>query len=265
MTEIKTSQCMLKGYDNTKMYCVMDIPKNPKAVLIIVHGYGEHLGNYNYVKEQFNSYGYAVCRFELRGHGKSEGERGHVNHFKDFCRDLDKVVDFVKNDYEELPIYMLGHSMGGMIVSLYGIDYPNRVDGQILSSAATLEPKESKGIKGPILKIANKIAPKYHIKNTVRRNDKELEYVTLNLFVQFLVYGIQYVKKNLYRYTYPCLILHGKEDKIIEKEASINLYSKINSSDKKMNIYEGKKHVLLRKDSETFKDIDDWISHRISD
>lgn len=249
-----------------KIHYVKDFPKNPRAVLIVVHGFGEHLGRYDYLKDKLLSYGYGVYRFDIRGHGKSGGERGHIKSFEDYTFDANEIVNVARRENPNLPVFMLGHSMGGLITALYGTIFEGRINGQILSSAATLEPIQSKGTKGKILKYANMITPKWPVKNPVARDETELKAVTLNLYVQFLVYGIRQMRENMKEYSYPCLILHGEDDRLIKKEASLNMYSNIASTDKRIKIYKGLRHELLKKnrDDLVFEDIHRWIEERIS-
>lgn len=270
----------IKSFDSTNLYYMKDIPKTPKAIVVIVHGFGEHLGKYEYVKEKLNEYGYGVYRFDNRGHGRSGGERGYINSFKDFAKDADVFIEFTKSENPNIPIFMLGHSMGGFIAALYGVMFKNRIDGQILSSAGTMEPIQVRGVRGKFFKLVNRILPKLHIKNPLIRDipkDKEvidayqgqeldLRSLTLNFGIQFSIYGIGWLRKNYKDYYYPCLILHGSDDKIMEKEASIQFHSSISSKDKQIKIYDGLRHEMLKgKDKDiVLEDIHKWIEERIN-
>lgn len=272
----------IESFDSTKLYYVKDTPKKPRAVIVVVHGFGEHLGRYEYEKKKFIEYGYGVYRFDNRGHGRSGGERGYINNFEDFARDVDVFIEFVRNENPDIPIFMLGHSMGGFITALYGIMFKNKLKGQIFTSAATLEPIHARGIRGKFLKFVNRLVPKIQIKNPVIKNksknkeNKEavidsqednliLKSATLNFYVQFLVNGIGWLRKNFKNYDYPCLILHGGNDKLVEEEAAIRFHSSIASTDKQIKIYEGLRHELLKEKEKDIilDDIRNWIEDRI--
>lgn len=270
----------IKSFDSTNLYYMKDVTKNPKAIIVIVHGFGEHLGKYEYVKDKLNEFGYGVYRFDNRGHGRSGGERGYIRDFKDLAKDTDAFIEFIKNENPNTPIFMLGHSMGGFITALYGVVFKNKIDGQILSSAATVEPIKVRGLRGKFFKFVNGILPKIHIKNPVIRatpkgkevttnyqeDELDLRSATLNFYVQFLVNGIGWLRKNYKNYHYPCLILHGSDDKLVEKEASIQFHSSISSTDKQIKIYDGLRHEMLKgKEKDTvLDDIHKWIEDRIN-
>lgn len=270
----------IKSYDGTELYYTKDMVENPKAIIVIVHGFAEHLGRYDYVTNRLNDKGYGVYRFDNRGHGKTKGEKGHIESYENFILDTDYIVDMAKKENQEIPIYMLGHSMGGFITATYGIKYKDKLQGQILSGAATIRAPEVKGIKGSAFKLLSKIAPKIRIKNPISNSlcsnesvvenyisdSLNLKDATLKFYVEFLINGVDWLNKNMESYEYPCLILHGSEDKIVSKEASINLHSKIKSKDKKIIIYEGLYHEIM---NEKIKDkvIDDivcWLDERTS-
>ncbi|WP_432663023.1 alpha/beta hydrolase [Wukongibacter baidiensis] len=263
----------IKSFDNTNLYYMKDTTIKPRAIVIIIHGFGEHLGRYEYVKDKLIQYGYGVFRLDNRGHGKSEGERGHINHFKDFAKDVDAFTDLVRKENPNIPIFVLGHSMGGFISVLYGILYKNKIDGQILSAAATMTPSRVKGVKVKALKLVNKVFPKIRMKNPMLRyllkngeDELVLRSATLNLYTQFLADGIEWIRENFESYEYPCLILHGGDDREIAKEASEQLYSSISSVDKEIKIYDGLYHEMIKqKDRDmVLYDIHKWIENRIN-
>lgn len=269
----------IKSFDSTNLYYIKDVIKKPKAIIVIIHGFGEHSGKYEYVKDKLNEFGYGVYRFDNRGHGRSGGERGYIRHFEDFAKDTNAFIEFVKNENPNTSIFMLGHSMGGFITALYGVMFKNKINGQILSSAGTVEPIQLRGVRGKVYMLVNKVFPKFHMKNPVIRDvpkDKkvinsyqvdelDLRSLTLNFCLQFLVYGIGWLRKNYQNYDYPCLILHGSDDKLVEKEASIQFHSSIASTDKQIKIYNGLRHEMLKsKDRDmVLEDIHRWIEERI--
>lgn len=204
MKALTSTSGSIKSFDNTSLYYMKDMPIKSKAIVIIIHGFGEHLGRYEYVKDKLMQYGYCVFRLDNRGHGKSEGERGHIDEFNDFAKDVDAFTELIRNENPNIPIFMLGHSMGGFISVLYGILYKNKINGQILSAAATITPIRVRGIKINALKLVNKAFPKVRIKNPMikellKNNEDELvlRNATLNFYIQFLADGIEWIRGNL--------------------------------------------------------------------
>lgn len=267
----------IKSFDGTELYYKENFKEGMKAIIIIVHGLCEHLGRYEYVTQKFNELGYGVVRFDNRGHGKSGGERGYVKNFMDFLYDTNEVVKFCKSKHKNIPIFMLGHSMGGFIVASYGSKYKGEVTGQILSGAAVIdlpvfeELKNSKEFeKNPLEKAPNSLS------NLICRDEKVvLEYekdplvlkeTTLKLLGEVFVKGVQWLKNNIKSYEYPCLILHGEDDKIVINKASKWMYSNISSNDKTLKIYEKCYHEILNEVEEkdiVIEDINKWIQEKI--
>lgn len=267
-----------KGKDGIRLHYKKDIPKEPKAVIIIVHGFAEHLGRYEHVKDKLYESGFAVYRYDLRGHGLTEGEKGYIDSFVEFIEDTDQLVNLVKSDLPRLPIYMLGHSMGGLITFSYGLKYNEKLKGQILSGAAIKRVPKVEGIKGGLIQLLNFFVPKMRVKNELSEDictDKKvvedydndeliLKDATLNFYAQFLLKGTKFVKNNIQNYNYPCLIIHGEKDKIVPKESSIYMYNNISSKDKEIKIYEGLYHEIMNEVEKDMivRDIINWIEKR---
>jgi lysophospholipase len=116
------------------------IPPQPHGVILIVHGLAEHSGRYQETAEYFSASGWAVYACDLRGHGLSpdspKSGRVHVNRFSDYFNDVDALLGLAKNNHDDLPLFILGHSMGGLISIAYALSHPGRLDGAIISSPA---------------------------------------------------------------------------------------------------------------------------------
>lgn len=269
----------IESFDKTQIFIKKNLVENPIASLVIIHGFAEHLGRYDYVANKLCELGFNVYRFDNRGHGRTKSKRGHIDNFNDYIKDTDIVIDLVRNENDKLNIFILGHSMGGFIASLYGIVYGNKINGQILSGAATQTPEGINKFKSMSLKVLNKIVPKLRIKINLSSyictdkkviddyvNDKyNLKNASVRLYYQFVHEGINWLNQNLEKYNCPCLILHGKEDKIISYKASEMFYEKISSIDKEIVIYDSLYHEIL---NESIKDniiitISKWIKERI--
>lgn len=276
--EATLEKSYFKGRDGTKFYYKKDIPKEPRAVIIVVHGFAEHLGRYEYIKDKLYESDFAVYRYDLRGHGRTEGEKGHIDSFNQFIEDTDELVNLAHEEFSQLPIYMLGHSMGGLITFSYGLKHKDKLKGQILSGAAVRKVPQVEGVKGGLIQFLNFFAPKMRVeqelsedictdKKVVKAYEKDplvLKDATLNFYVQFLLKGTKFVEDNIQGYNYSCLILHGEKDKIIPKEASTYIYKNISSKDKEIKIYKGLYHEILNEVEKdiVIKDIINWIEKR---
>ena len=95
----------------------------PKAILLVIHGLAEHSGRYDNLVNYFLPKGYAVYGFDHRGHGRSEGLRGYVERFSDYINDLETFFDIVQHEHADTKIFLVGHSMGGIIATAYTIHH----------------------------------------------------------------------------------------------------------------------------------------------
>lgn len=139
----------------------------PRAVFLIVHGLAEHSGRYVELVGHFNRVGVACYGLDLRGHGHSDGRRVHVDHFDDYQRDVAAVREVVAERHPDLPLFLVGHSMGGLIVLRYVLSRPDDQVGAILSSPGlAAHPRVRPGLGIRLLaKLLRKIAPRFQVRS----------------------------------------------------------------------------------------------------
>ena len=113
----------INSFDNTKLFLNKEIMDNSKAVIVIVHGLAEHSGRYDYLANKLHESSISTYRFDHRGHGKSDGERGYYSDFNEIIEDTHTIVNMAIEENPSLPIFILGHSMGGYAVSLFAAKY----------------------------------------------------------------------------------------------------------------------------------------------
>ncbi len=123
-----------KGVKVANIYYQCWLPESdPKAVLLVVHGLAEHSGRYMNVVDYFTPRGYAVYGIDHIGHGKSDGDRVYVERFDDFVQTLELFTDMIRQWQPGHPIFLVGHSMGGLIGAAYLLDYQDELAGAVLS------------------------------------------------------------------------------------------------------------------------------------
>ncbi len=279
VVKILNASNKINSVDGIKLYYIKNIPKFMKAIILIIHGFSEHVGKYDYIKNKLIQCNYGIYRYDVRGHGRSEGKRGYIRHYNLFIEDLKTIIKLIKYENPDKPIFVLGFSMGAFIALSYGINDFHKIDGQILSSPAVIHSWFIRGLSGKILEYLSYICPNIKIKtklhkfflpndttNKSNENDKlVLNQATLRFYVEFLVKGSCWLNQNINKYKVPCLLLHGEEDYIIDKKISINLFNKISSQDKQLKIYSGLKHEIINNCTENLivSDVDAWINSRI--
>jgi len=242
-------------------------------VVVISHGLNAHSGLYEWAAQQFTSNGLAVYALDHRGRGRSEGERFFVEKFSDWTEDLATFIDIVKSREPGLPVFLLGHSAGGVIASGYTLAHQDEIAGLIVEDIAYQIPAPD--IALAILKGVSKVAPHAHVlklKNEDFSRDPAV-VAALNAdpliagekqpseTVAELVRADELLKKNFQKITLPLLILHGTADKVTKPHGSQEFYEKTGSSDKTLKLYEGHFHDLLADigKQQVMADIQAWI------
>lgn len=256
---------------------------NMKAVVVIVHGLAEHLGRYNEVAEELNKAGYGVYRLDNQGHGLTAEANGadytgYVEDFNQYHKDIDKVVDMAIAENPNQKVYMLGHSMGGLLTSQYGVTYTDKLAGQIISGGATgpyylffgTDEQAFYGDGGPRTSVPNSLTStvcRYPAVSSYYYVDPlRLTEYTAKLRWETFGEGSKYLADRMANYSYPVFILHGEDDRIVNKSASESLYNTIASTDKTLKIYPGLYHESLNERNEksmVIEDIIAWLDARI--
>jgi len=264
--------------EGVSLFYRFDQALNPKANIIIHHGFAEHLGRYDYVARKLWEAGYNVMRFDARGHGLTTGPRGHVDNYENFITDLDFIVNVTEFLAPNLPIYTLGHSMGGMVTLMYGLTYPENLAGQIFSGAASGTLPYLNEVTKKLLISSAAVIPTKLFKNIVSDDictDPQvvqdylddplvLKKASFKFFNEFLLESPKYIEARIDSYDLDTLILHGKDDKVVPVALSERLYHRIPSKNKELITYDGLYHEILNEPikDEIINEILDWLSSR---
>ncbi len=241
-----------------------------RAVVAIVHGYAEHSGRYAQTAADLVAKGYAVEAVDLRGHGRSSGERVLVESYEDYLNDVDSFLDRVRTQHPGRKLFLLGHSMGGGVVSSYIIDREPKLDGVILSGAAMLARREESPAGAPPPPPRSGPLPA----DTISRDPA----VVAAYENDPLVYrgappdrsGASYadayrrVQEGMAEIGYPLLILHGTGDKLVPYRGSVQLNEVARSTDKTLKLYEGLYHEVLNEPEreQVIADMVAWLDAR---
>ncbi|QIK70804.1 alpha/beta hydrolase [Erysipelothrix sp. HDW6C] len=269
----------LKISEDVSLRYVVNKVSNAKGIVVINHGFAEHVGRYDHVTKRLNSAGYNVYRYDLRGHGRSLGPKGHIDSYESFISDCHAFVTFARNDTPEVPMYMLGHSMGGLVTAMYGIAHPDMLRGQVLSGPAITSLPKSKGLNGFLLKTVGVLMPSLKISNPVeddvcsvpevvahyKADEDVLRKATAGFLKEFLIEGPAFVRAHIHQYMLPCFIAHGGDDTIVPVEVSEYFYDNIASQDKERKVYPGLYHEILNENEkdEILDDMILWMDARL--
>jgi acylglycerol lipase len=248
-----------------------------RGVLVIVHGFNSHSGQYLWAAEQFAANGLAVYALDLRGRGRSEGERYYVEKMEDYTDDVQTLVTRAKSENPGLPVFLLGHSAGGVISCNYLLDHPSEVDGFVCESFAYELP-----VPDIVLSFLKGLSYITHHTHVFSLNNKDfsrdpavVESMNEDILIKgesqpaqtakVLIDGARRLTEEFPRMTLPVLIMHGTEDKATSPSGSQHFYEKAGSTDKTLKLYEGHFHDLLNDvDKEiVMADIQGWIDARL--
>jgi acylglycerol lipase len=266
-----------EGKGGLKVFMRSWRPGTPRAVVVLVHGFKAHSGLYEWTAEQLVEHGFAVYALDHRGHGRSEGERLYVDKFADYVDDVHTFVRLAKSREPGLPVFLLGHSAGGVISSVYTLEHGEELAGFICESFAHEVPAPDFALA--ILKGLSHIVPHAHVlkldDDGFSRDASFVERMKTDPLIERAGYPTQTVaemvraderlKREFPLITLPVLILHGTEDKVTLPHGSQLFHEKAGSKDKTLKLYEGHAHDLLNDVGKegVLLDIVGWISARI--
>ena len=278
MSDFTNSGERVEGASGLRIFFRSLRPKEkPRAVVIIVPGFNAHSGYYAWVAEQFVATGFAVYAVDLRGRGNSDGERFYVEDFEDYVSDVEAVVKVARSRESSLPLFLLGHSAGGVVSCLYTLDHQPELAGLICESFAHELPAPDFALA--VFKGLGHLAPHAHIlhlpNERFSRDPKVVEAMNEDPLIAHetqptrtmaaLVRADERLKNEFPLITLPVLILHGTADENTKPSGSQHFYDRVGSVDKTLKLYEGGFHDLLNDLDKrvVMQDIQQWIDPRL--
>jgi acylglycerol lipase len=240
----------------------------PAAQVVISHGYAEHSGRYEHVAAALNQAGVDVWAPDHRGHGQSEGERGNIESVWAAVADLDLFVDLVRERQPDRQLFLVGHSMGGLIATAYALEHHERLDGLALS--------------GPLLHIAPEIVdlarldeiPDLGLADAISSDPEVVKAYKDDPLVYlgppprgFLQAAGQVgeVRERLAGIALPLLIMQGSADLLVSPQALRDVVASVASEDLTAVLWPGLWHEIFNepRQAEVIGTLSDWISTRL--
>jgi alpha-beta hydrolase superfamily lysophospholipase len=249
----------------------------PKAVIVICHGFNAHSGLYAWAAEQFVKADFAVYAPDLRGRGKSEGERFYVEDIADYVADVAGAIRIAKERDPGLPVFLFGHSAGGVTSAVYVLDNQKELAGFICEDFAFQVP--APGFLISAIKGLSHIAPRLPVltlKNAdFSRDPKVVEALNQDplianetqpaLTIAALARADERLHDSFGEITIPVLIMHGTDDHVTVCHGSEFFYEHAGSKDKTLKLYKDHYHDLLADSGreEVMSDIIEWVERRL--
>ncbi len=249
-----------------------------EAVILLVHGLGEHSGRYQAFASYFNELGIAVVAPDHRGHGRSRGDRGHVESFDEFMAPLLELREKIREWYPRSPCFIVGHSLGGLISTRFLLEHQNSFDGAALSAAALQVPKPPSKLSLLVLRLLARIKPSLGLlqldaDEISRRPEVVRDYandplvhhgkVSASLVCQMFKTMAE-VGEGSGGITLPMLIMHGEEDVMTAAAGSVALHANIGSVHKTLVLFPGLYHEIFNEPErlEVLAELRDWMRAR---
>jgi alpha-beta hydrolase superfamily lysophospholipase len=249
----------------------------PRATVVICHGVNSHSGQYGWAAQQFVASGFAVYALDLRGRGRSDGERFYVDTIDDYVSDLAQTIQLARTREPGLPLFLLGHSAGGVVSCTYTLDNQDQLDGLICESFAfqVYAPEFALAV----LKGLSHLAPHAHVlrlKNEDFSRDPDVvaaldadpliaNEVQPTKTVAALARADERLKASFHQITLPVFILHGSADKATRPSGSQFFFDTVGSADKTLKLYPDHFHDLLSDygKERVMADMTAWIEARL--
>lgn len=273
---MKRTEGTFKSPNGTTIFHQSWLPDTePEAVILLVHGLGEHSGRYMNVVNHLVPQGFVICALDHQGHGKSEGQRKYITTFDEYIHTLEDFSARVRAEYPQLPVFLLGHSMGGLIAVRYLLEHQYEFRGAVISAPAI---KVSDNVSSTTIwmgKLMSATLPKLGLipinPAGVSRDpavvsaylDDPLVFkgkTSARLAAEILK-NMHYVLDHAHQITLPMLIVQGDADVIVDPAGAGLLRDAVGGQNVQLNVYNGLYHEVFNEPehADVLADVADWL------
>jgi alpha-beta hydrolase superfamily lysophospholipase len=273
------SEATFEGAGGLTMYCQKWQPaEKARAVMAIIHGFGEHSGRYMNTVNHFVPIGFTVYGFDHRGHGKSEGKRGHIMKWSEFRQDVHNFLGIIRDRESDLPLFLLGHSMGGLIVLEYVLHHQENIRAIIASSPLLAQPAISPFLM-LLSRILSKIWPGFSIDTKLDVNSLSRDAQVIRAYQEDplvhstasarlgteLTAAIDWTHTHAPEFKLPLMIVQGDADSLVPTQGSHKFFHNLTISDKEIHMYDGGYHEPHNDIDKAIvlNDIEQWIKKHL--
>ncbi len=264
--------------DGTNLFYRQNPVENERARILLVHGIGEHCGRYAHVIDRLKAKGISTWTYDHRGHGSSDGKRGHVDSFSDYISDLECMLAKARIGMSDgTKFFLLGHSMGGLIVLNFAERNSETFDGIIASSPGLAPAGKVPVVKGgigklmshliPALSFDNELVPE-HLSHESRVVDAYVNdplvhrRITARWFTEFMS-AMERTRQDASQVRMPLLMQVAGDDRIVHPGAAREFFDQVTFSDKTMHFYDGLYHEIYNETeadrNRVLSDLENWL------
>ena len=234
-------------------------PTEPGAVVLLVHGYAEHSARYEQTARRLAHDGHAVQTLDLRGHGRSEGTRCFVSAFAEYLTDVKAALLVAERTWPDRPIFLMGHSMGGLICALLVIEGTAPLSGLVLSAPSVMLGRDFSPLKAAVSVVLGRVLPSFptvrfraeslsrdaRVVQAYRDDELVFHGRTPARTASEIIRAIRSVQGRMDRIELPLLVVHGGQDQVTDIEGSRRLYENARSNDKSLRVFNGLYHEIM--------------------
>jgi len=279
MASSPTGRGSFETSDSLTLYTQHWTPKGEvSAIVMLVHGYAEHCGRYDHVAHTFLDRDAAVYAYDHRGHGRSEGRRAYVDHFEQYVEDLGRFRRHVQAQTPNVPVFLFGHSMGGLMSLLYVLNHAPGLQGLLLSAPAIEVNPDLAPLLQNVAQLLGRLFPTLPTvrspQGSISRDPavvEEAENDPLNYHGRTLartgaelLRASHQAQSRLYELETPFLVLHGTADPLATPAWSKRLYERAATEDKTLRLYDGLYHETFNEPERdaVLRDLSTWLGKR---
>ena len=261
------------------VYDVWTPDTDPRGVVVLAHGLGEHARRYDHVAQRFGESGLITYALDHRGHGRSGGKRVFLRDISEYTDDFHTLVGIAAGDHPGLKLVVLGHSMGGAIVFTYGVEHPDDYTAMVLSGPVVATQDAVSPVKMVVAKMLGKIAPGMPVEelpaDAVSRDpevvaayiaDPLVHHGKIPAGIARAFLGIaETMPQRAGALTAPLLVVHGEQDKLVPADGSRHLVECVGSTDVHLKVYPELYHEVFNEPEHAvvLDDVASWIEVRL--
>ena len=276
---MKDSEGTFQGFEGLELYTRSWLPaKKPRAALGLVHGFSDHSGRFARVVEALVPRGYGLYAFDQRGNGRSPGRRGYVREWKEYREDLRLFIASIRRQTGELPLFLLGSSVGGLMVLEYALHDPRGLAG-LIASGPTLAPVGVSPILLWLGWVLSRTWPRFSMNARLDADGISRDPAVVAAYKSdSLVHGLgtprlstelsaamEWTLAHAAELTLPLFLLFGQADRIAPPHKNRLFFDNVSSTDKEIHEYAGGYHEPHNDihHAQVLEDMEQWLRRHI--
>ena len=275
MTVVRRTESHFRGCDGLGLFRRAWLPAEPRHTLAVVHGYAEHSGRYEGFGAWFAARGFAVHAYDQRGHGRSQGRRCYVGAFREYLDDLDRFLEIVREEHSEIPITLVGHSMGGLITVAYLVDRRPPIHSAVTSGAGLALGEGISWLRVKMALILRHLLPRLSMRRPLDPDGLSRDPEVIKAYLEDplvsrgmttslaaeLLGAVPRTAARAAEVAVPLFMLHGEEDPLCPAEGSRAFFDGVAIEGSDLRIYPKLRHEIFNEPEreQVYMDILDWL------